>query len=99
MIGDWKHEYNNYRPQSSLGWRSPVDVRYGLGSGESSGPTLKGGPIDGVRSGGVIREAQRPTDGGSGVQAEGEECFRLLYGLEDHATDNQTAVGAKRRVM
>ncbi len=24
MVGDWKHEYNNDRPHSSLGWRSPV---------------------------------------------------------------------------
>jgi putative transposase len=24
MVADWKHEYNTYRPHSSLGWRSPV---------------------------------------------------------------------------
>jgi putative transposase len=24
LIGDWKHEYNTYRPHSSLDWRSPV---------------------------------------------------------------------------
>ena len=23
LIGDWKHEYNNY-PHSSFGWQSPV---------------------------------------------------------------------------
>jgi len=24
LVGDWKHEYNTYRPHSSLGWRCPV---------------------------------------------------------------------------
>ena len=51
LIGDWKREYNNYRPHSSLGWRAPVAYATAWKAKNQVDRLSKnGGPMNGVRS-------------------------------------------------
>jgi Integrase core domain len=49
LVGDWRDEYNDYRPHSALVMLTPKRVRPALEGGTPTTALIGGGPTRGVR--------------------------------------------------